>query len=169
MWGDWWFSSPDVAQGDYYNSRVELVFQTADHENARSYATWIMDIFNVYSNNDYYEQGVYSWDEWHDGNWVTVTKVEYQTHIEWPLLFSDYNGIVEDARTYGGWIETLDFSDVDELGLSLWNGGDRFYQSFQAGWHHEIGKLSGTFTTKTHNRNGIDSAAIRTSLPLPPA
>ncbi len=141
--GEWWFDRRD--DNAYDNSRVELVFKTTDPEDARAKATWLIDITNEFTVRDYHEEGIWTHDEWWGDRWVTLTTISYRTHVDWPLILEDYNGLIDSARAFGGIIETLDLTDVDHLGMTLWAGQERFYQSFRAGWNSEVEYLEGNF------------------------
>lgn len=140
-WGDWWLGQAKE-QWDH-NSRVELTFETADHEEARGWANWMMGFVNAFVYTDYYEDGVWSWDEEWDGTWHTVTKVSFSTRVEWPLVLEEYNGLI--PREYGGIAETINITDASALRMWMWNGGDRIYQSFGASWDNEVPTLVGGF------------------------
>lgn len=140
-WGSWWLSEP-MDPWDH-NSRIELTFETADHEQARGWANWMMDFVNFFVYTDYFEDGVWSWDEEWDGTWHTLTSVSFSTSVQWPLIMEDYNSLI--PKSYGGIAETIDISNASALRMWMWNGGDRIYQSFGASWDHEVEKLIGGF------------------------
>lgn len=141
IWGDWWLAFP-YSEGDY-NSHVNLVFETADHNQARTWGNWMMDFLNAFLYTDYYEEGVNSWDENWDGTWHSLTEVRFATTVQWPMILEDFNDLI--PRTYGGIAETLDITEANALKMWMWNGGDRFYQSFGAGWNSQVDKISGGF------------------------
>ncbi|MHA1777031.1 MAG: hypothetical protein DRO88_03805 [Promethearchaeia archaeon] len=140
-WGDWWLGYSDNPWD--YNSRVELTFETADHEQARGWATWMMDFVNAFVYTSYYEDGISSWDEEWDGTWHTITKVSFVTHVEWPLVMEDYNSLI--PQEYGGIAATINISGANALRMWMWKGGDRIYQSFGASWQNEVSALEGGF------------------------
>ncbi|MHA1611116.1 MAG: Ig-like domain-containing protein [Promethearchaeota archaeon] len=140
-WGDWWLHMPNHP-GDQ-NSRVTLQFETADQDQARNWANWMMDFYNAFATTDYFEDGVWSRDEYWDNSWHTITDVSFSTSVQWPMLMEDFDGLI--PRTYGGIAETINITSADVLRMWMWNGGDRIYQSFGAGWDSEVDHLEGNY------------------------
>ena len=140
-WSNWEFDYSPNPQDQ--NSFIQVTFQTANHEDARDYAEWMMGFVNAFIVGQYYEQGVYSWDDWDGDQWKSFTTIEYGMHVDWPVLMEDYNALI--PRDLGGLAETLNISSADRLRWWLWNGGDGIYQSCGAAWSSQADKLDGGF------------------------
>ncbi|MFX0116086.1 MAG: hypothetical protein ACFFB3_16165, partial [Candidatus Hodarchaeota archaeon] len=139
------------------NGNIHVNLRTENLTLAESYGQIILDLLNRYTIVTWEHRATWGWDEWRHPDWVHLTAVEYNAHINWPWFM----GIINDAipRSFGGLAETVDISDANELSFWAWPGheGNEIWHGIGAHWWGEAPYLGGHFSFSATDLLHVDT------------
>jgi hypothetical protein len=144
---DWWFWPTDNPMDR--NAGMELRFKTTDASLARQYADLMSEFVTGELGITFDFERIEAWEDSSDPEWVDLTRVFYDTHIDFPW-FADYinNSII--PRNIGGLAETIDVTESNHVSARAWPQGDvsnpEISFSFGFDFNKRIYEISSSFS-----------------------
>jgi hypothetical protein len=107
------------------NIELEVIADTNIHDVGIAVGDVVRDLIEQLTIINFEFEGSYGFDEYYDGEWSELTRVNYKGHVDW----SGFLDLIDLSipRDLGGLASTIDISGANHASFHMWNQGDETF------------------------------------------